>query len=148
MELPLAYLLAKMELSGIKPDVKLLESITKEMAVQITALEVLAEEQAGENFNLKSPKQLGVLLFEKLGLPVIKKTKTGYSTDVSVLEQLEGSHPLITTILEHRKLTKLHSTYLEGLRPLINPVTGRIHTHFQQTVTATSSCRPTLAQPP
>ena len=111
-----------MELAGIKPDVKLLESITKEMAVQITALEILAEEQAGEKFNLKSPKQLGVLLFEKLGLPIIKKTKTGYSTDVSVLEQLEGSHPLITTILEHRKLTKLHSTYLEGLRPLINPV--------------------------
>lgn len=86
------------------------------MAVQITALEILAEEQAGEKFNLKSPKQLGVLLFEKLGLPIIKKTKTGYSTDVSVLEQLEGSHPLITTILEPRKLTKLHSTYLEGLR--------------------------------
>ena len=132
MELPLAYLLAKMELAGIKPDVKLLESITKEMAVQITALEILAEEQAGEKFNLKSPKQLGVLLFEKLGLPIIKKTKTGYSTDVSVLEQLEGSHPLITTILEHRKLTKLHSTYLEGLRPLINPATGRIHTHFHR----------------
>ena len=151
MELPLAYLLAKMELAGIKPDVKLLESITKEMAVQITALEILAEEQAGEKFNLKSPKQLGVLLFEKLGLPIIKKTKTGYSTDVSVLEQLEGSHPLITTILEHRKLTKLHSTYLEGLRPLINPATGRIHTHFQQTVTATgrlSSTDPNLQNIP
>lgn len=151
MELPLAYLLAKMELAGIKPDVKLLESITKEMAVQITALEILAEEQAGEKFNLKSPKQLGVLLFEKLGLPIIKKTKTGYSTDVSVLEQLEGSHPLIMTILEHRKLTKLHSTYLEGLRPLINPATGRIHTHFQQTVTATgrlSSTDPNLQNIP
>ena len=121
------------------------------MAVQITALEILAEEQAGEKFNLKSPKQLGVLLFEKLGLPIIKKTKTGYSTDVSVLEQLEGSHPLITTILEHRKLTKLHSTYLEGLRPLINPATGRIHTHFQQTVTATgrlSSTDPNLQNIP
>lgn len=75
MELPLAYLLAKMELAGIKPDVKLLESITKEMAVQITALEILAEEQAGEKFNLKSPKQLGVLLFEKLGLPIIKRQR-------------------------------------------------------------------------
>lgn len=84
MELPLSEVLAKMELAGIKPDVKLLQSITTEMAVQIKALEILAEEQAGESFNLKSPKQLGVLLFEKLGLPVIKKTKTGYSTDVSV----------------------------------------------------------------
>ena len=151
MELPLSEVLAKMELAGIKPDVKLLQSITTEMAVQIKALEILAEEQAGESFNLKSPKQLGVLLFEKLGLPVIKKTKTGYSTDVSVLEQLEGEHPLIKTILEHRKLTKLHSTYLEGLRPLINPVTGRIHTHFQQTVTATgrlSSTDPNLQNIP
>ena len=104
---------------------KLLESITKEMAVQITALEILAEEQAGEKFNLKSPKQLGVLLFEKLGLPIIKKTKTGYSTDVSVLEQLEGSHPLITTILEHRKLTKLHSTYLEGAAPTDQSCDGK-----------------------
>lgn len=151
MELPLSEVLAKMELAGIKPDVKLLQSITTEMAVQIKALEILAEEQAGESFNLKSPKQLGVLLFEKLGLPVIKKTKTGYSTDVSVLEQLEGEHSLIKTILEHRKLTKLHSTYLEGLRPLINPVTGRIHTHFQQTVTATgrlSSTDPNLQNIP
>lgn len=151
MELPLAKLLAKMELAGIKPDVELLESITREMAVQIKALEVVAEEQSGEKFNMKSPKQLGVLLFEKLGLPVIKRTKTGYSTDVSVLEQLEGAHPLITTILEYRKLTKLYSTYLEGLRPLINPVTGRIHTHFQQTVTATgrlSSTDPNLQNIP
>lgn len=151
MELPLAEVLAKMELTGIKPDIKLLQSITTEMAIQIKALEILAEEQAGESFNLKSPKQLGVLLFEKLGLPAIKKTKTGYSTDVSVLEQLEGEHPLIKTILEHRKLTKLHSTYLEGLRPLINQVTGRIHTHFQQTVTATgrlSSTDPNLQNIP
>ncbi len=151
MELPLAEVLAKMELAGIKPDVELLHNITEEMAVQIKALEVTAEEQAGESFNLKSPKQLGILLFEKLGLPVIKKTKTGYSTDVSVLEQLQGEHPLITTVLEYRKLTKLHSTYLEGLRPLINQVTGRIHTHFQQTVTATgrlSSTDPNLQNIP
>lgn len=151
MELPLAALLAKIELAGIKPDVELLASITKEMAAQIAELELVAEEQAGENFNMKSPKQLGVLLFEKLGLPVIKKTKTGYSTDVSVLEQLENEHPLIKTILEYRKLTKLHSTYLEGLRPLINPLTGRIHTHFQQTVTATgrlSSTDPNLQNIP
>ena len=141
MELPLARTLAKMELAGIKPDAALLDKLTKEMAV----------EQAGESFNLKSTKQLGTILFEKLGLPVIKKTKTGYSTDVSVLEQLRNEHPLVRTILEHRKLTKLHSTYLEGLRPLINTVTGRIHTHFQQLVTVTgrlSSTDPNLQNIP
>ena len=121
------------------------------VAAQIAALEILAVEQAGESFNLKSTKQLGAILFEKLGLPVIKKTKTGYSTDVSVLEQLRNEHPLVRTILEHRKLTKLHSTYLEGLRPLINTVTGRIHTHFQQLVTVTgrlSSTDPNLQNIP
>ena len=151
MELPLARTLAKMELAGIKPDVALLEKLTKEMAAQIAALEILAVEQAGESFNLKSTKQLGVVLFEKLGLPVIKKTKTGYSTDVSVLEQLRNEHPLVRTVLEHRKLTKLHSTYLEGLRPLINARTGRIHTHFQQLVTVTgrlSSTDPNLQNIP
>lgn len=151
MELPLARTLAKMELAGIKPDVALLEKLTKEMAAQIAALEILAVEQAGESFNLKSTKQLGVVLFEKLGLPVIKKTKTGYSTDVSVLEQLRNEHPLVRTVLEHRKLTKLHSTYLEGLRPLINAKTGRIHTHFQQLVTVTgrlSSTDPNLQNIP
>lgn len=151
MELPLARTLAKMELAGIKPDAALLDKLTKEMAAQIAALEILAVEQAGESFNLKSTKQLGAILFEKLGLPVIKKTKTGYSTDVSVLEQLRNEHPLVRTILEHRKLTKLHSTYLEGLRPLINSVTGRIHTHFQQLVTVTgrlSSTDPNLQNIP
>ncbi len=151
MELPLARTLAKMELAGIKPDAALLDKLTKEMAAQIAALEILAVEQAGESFNLKSTKQLGAILFEKLGLPVIKKTKTGYSTDVSVLEQLRNEHPLVRTILEHRKLTKMHSTYLEGLRPLINTVTGRIHTHFQQLVTVTgrlSSTDPNLQNIP
>lgn len=151
MELPLARTLAKMELAGIKPDAALLDKLTKEIAAQIAALEILAVEQAGESFNLKSTKQLGAILFEKLGLPVIKKTKTGYSTDVSVLEQLRNEHPLVRTILEHRKLTKLHSTYLEGLRPLINSVTGRIHTHFQQLVTVTgrlSSTDPNLQNIP
>ena len=140
-----------MELAGIKPDAALLDKLTKEMAAQIAALEITAVEQAGESFNLKSTKQLGVILFEKLGLPVIKKTKTGYSTDVSVLEQLRNEHPLVRTVLEHRKLTKLHSTYLEGLRPLINTVTGRIHTHFQQLVTVTgrlSSTDPNLQNIP
>ena len=137
LELPLAPVLAKMELSGITPDMELLAQLNEDMTARIAQLEKQAMEQAGEEFNLKSPKQLGIILFERLQLPVIKKTKTGYSTDAKVLEALEGKHPLIATILEHRKLAKLQSTYLDGLKPLVNAKTGRIHTHFQQTVTVT-----------
>ncbi len=151
LELPLASLLARMEFAGIAPDTELLQQLRDEMALRIEQLERLAEEQAGESFNLKSTKQLGTILFEKLQLPVLKKTKTGYSTDVSVLEKLEGMHPLVGTLLEHRKLAKLQSTYLEGLLPLVNSSTGRIHTHFQQTVTVTgrlSSTDPNLQNIP
>ena len=151
LELPLAPVLAKMELSGITPDMELLAQLNEDMTARIAQLEKQAMEQAGEEFNLKSPKQLGVILFERLQLPVIKKTKTGYSTDAKVLEALEGKHPLITTILEHRKLAKLQSTYLDGLKPLVNAKTGRIHTHFQQTVTVTgrlSSTDPNLQNIP
>lgn len=137
LELPVAKVLAQMEYNGIKPDMELLKQLSEDMNFRISKLEKTAVEQAGEEFNLKSPKQLGVVLFEHLGLPVLKKTKTGYSTDVKVLEELEGKHPLITTILEHRKLAKLQSTYLDGLKPLKNPKTRRIHTRFQQTVTVT-----------
>lgn len=152
LELPLAEVLASMELAGVTADGKRLDQVSEEMAGQIKALEAIAREQAEEpDFNPNSPKQLGVVLFEKLGLPVIKKTKTGYSTDAKVLEELKGRHPLIDTILQYRVLAKLHSTYLEGLRPLINPSTGRIHTHFQQTVTVTgrlSSTDPNLQNIP
>ena len=151
LELPLAPVLAQMEYNGITPDMELLEQLNEDISFRIGKLERLAEEQAGESFNLKSPKQLGVVLFEHLQLPVIKKTKTGYSTDVKVLEALQGKHPLIDTILEHRKLAKLQSTYLEGLKPLVNAKTGRIHTHFQQTVTVTgrlSSTDPNLQNIP
>lgn len=151
LELPLAPVLAKMELSGITPDMELLAQLNEDMTVRIAQLEKQAMEQAGEEFNLKSPKQLGIILFERLQLPVIKKTKTGYSTDAKVLEALEGKHPLIATILEHRKLAKLQSTYLDGLKPLVNAKTGRIHTHFQQTVTVTgrlSSTDPNLQNIP
>ena len=106
---------------------------------------------AGEEFNIKSPKQLGELLFEKLKLPVIKKTKSGYSTDVDVLEKLKGEHPIIEKILEYRQLTKLNSTYVEGLKPYINPRTKRIHSFFHQTITATgriSSTEPNLQNIP
>ncbi len=151
LELPLAPVLARMEYNGITPDMELLDQLNEDMSFRIAKLERLAEEQAGESFNLKSPKQLGVVLFEHLQLPVIKKTKTGYSTDVKVLEALQGKHPLIDTILEHRKLAKLQSTYLDGLKPLVNAKTGRIHTHFQQTVTVTgrlSSTDPNLQNIP
>lgn len=151
LELPLVPVLAQMEYTGITPDMELLDQLNEDMTFRINKLEQDAYEQAGEKFNLKSPKQLGVILFEKLELPVIKKTKTGYSTDANVLEQLEDKHPLIGTILEYRKLTKLQSTYLDGLKPLMNKDTKRIHTHFQQTVAVTgrlSSTDPNLQNIP
>jgi DNA polymerase-1 len=152
IELPLARVLAKLELAGVKVDEIKLDTMSREMAKKIRGLEDLAREQAEDPaFNPNSPKQLGVVLFEKLGLPVIKKTKTGYSTDVKVLEELKGKHPLVDTILQYRVLAKLQSTYLEGLKPLINRTTGRIHTHFQQTVAVTgrlSSTDPNLQNIP
>ena len=151
MELPLVRVLAWMELNGIHPNKEMLAEKGRELLVRINSLEELAWQQAGEKFNLKSPKQLGVILFERIGLVPPKKTKTGYSTDVKVLEMLKGTHPLIGTVLEHRTLTKLYGTYIEGLEPLINESTGRIHTHFQQTVTQTgrlSSTSPNLQNIP
>ena len=152
IELPLASVLARMELAGVAADEKKLDALSRDMAGKLARLEDLAKEQAGDpGFNPNSPKQLGVVLFGKLGLPVVKKTKTGYSTDVKVLEELRGKHPLVDTILQYRALAKLHSTYLEGLKPLINRTTGRIHTHFQQTVTVTgrlSSTDPNLQNIP
>jgi len=152
MELPLARVLAGMELAGVTADAQKLDAVSADMSEKIRGLENLAKEQAEDPaFNPNSPKQLGVVLFEKLKLPVIKKTKTGYSTDVKVLEELKGQHPLVDTILQYRVLAKLHSTYLEGLKPLINKTTGRIHTHFQQTVTVTgrlSSTDPNLQNIP
>ncbi len=152
IELPLARVLAKLELAGVSVDETKLDTMSREMAKNILGLEELARLQAEDpGFNPNSPKQLGVVLFEKLGLPVIKKTKTGYSTDVKVLEELRDKHPLVETILQYRVLAKLQSTYLEGLKPLINRTTGRIHTHFQQTVTVTgrlSSTDPNLQNIP
>ena len=152
LELPLVPVLAKMELAGVTVDAELLENKDKEFALKLANLEAQAKKEAeDENFNPQSPKQLGAILFEKLQLPVIKKTKTGYSTDVSVLEQLAGQHPLVDTILQYRILAKLYSTYLEGLKPLLNKKTGRVHTHFQQLVTVTgrlSSTDPNLQNIP
>lgn len=151
IELPLTENLAEMEYNGITIDQAMLDEVTDEMKKKVSALEQQAWDQAGEEFNLNSPKQLGVLLFEKMGLPIIKKTKTGYSTDVSVLEALQGEHPIIETLIAYRQLSKLLSTYLLGLHPLINPNTGRIHTHFNQMATVTgrlSSTEPNLQNIP
>ena len=108
-------------------------------------------EISGEEFNINSPKQLGVILFEKLGLPVIKKTKTGYSTNAEVLDKLKDQSPIIDKIIEYRQIVKLNSTYVEGLLSIINPIDGRIHSSFNQTITTTgriSSTEPNLQNIP
>ena len=151
IELPLTPILARMELLGLRPNVQKFGELRERLAAQISVLEQRAVEEAGEEFNLKSPKQLGTVLFEKLNLPAPKKTKSGYSTDAKVLESLVSAHPLVGTVLEHRRLTKLMGTYIEGMGALVNPATGRIHTHFQQLVTQTgrlSSTDPNLQNIP
>lgn len=151
VELPLIRVLAAMEAEGVAVDIETL----REMGVEVEAmLEAVAEEVyrlAGEEFNLNSPKQLSIILFEKLGLPVIKRTKTGYSTDAEVLAKLAPDHPIVELILEHRQLMKLKSTYIDGLISLLNASTGKIHTTFNQTVTTTgrlSSAEPNLQNIP
>lgn len=151
IEQPLIQVLADMEMTGIKIDLKHLEEINQQVSQGITRLLENIISYAGENFNVNSTKQLGHILFDKLKLPVIKKTKTGYSTDAEVLEKLVGKHPIIDDILQYRLLTKLKSTYLDGLKQVVNPQTGRIHTSFNQTVTATgrlSSSEPNLQNIP
>lgn len=151
VELPLVEVLSVVENYGIKVDSEYLQVMSVEIGAKIELLLATIHECAGEAFNVNSPKQLGVILFEKLNLPVIKKTKTGYSTDAEVLEKLAGQHAIIDTILEYRTLTKLKSTYLDGMIGLISPDTGRIHTTFNQMVTATgrlSSSDPNLQNIP
>ncbi len=151
LELPLAQVLARMEFSGVKVDTAALNALESEFRERAGALENRIYELAGEEFNLNSPKQLSRILFEKLGLPAGKKTKTGYSTDAEVLEALAPYHEIVAAILQYRMLVKLLGTYLEGLTRLINPKTGRIHTTFHQTVTATgrlSSSDPNLQNIP
>ncbi len=151
LELPLTPVLAAMERQGLKVDGKILTDMGKKVKGQEKLLRSEIYELAGEEFNINSPKQLRVILFEKLKLPVIKKTKTGASTDASVLEELASQHDIVAKILQHRQLFKLRTTYLEGLSDLIDPLTGRIHTTFNQTVTATgrlSSTEPNLQNIP
>ena len=151
VELPLLSVLADMEHIGFKVDKGMLEELGKEFSQQIDILTESIYSFAGESFNINSTKQLGVILFEKLGLPVIKKTKTGYSTDVEVLEALHDKHPMIEKLLEYRQLLKIKSTYIDGMINVINPNTGKIHSKLNQAATATgrlSSTEPNLQNIP
>ncbi|NPV52965.1 MAG: DNA polymerase I [Firmicutes bacterium] len=151
VEMPLIEVLARMEMQGVSVDVPRLKELSDDMNRRIKAIEEEIYWLAGEEFNINSPKQLGSILFEKLRLPAGKKTKTGRSTDAKVLEGLAGRHEIARKILEYRELVKLKSTYADALGGLINPVTGRIHTTFNQTVTATgrlSSSDPNLQNIP
>lgn len=151
IEIPLIHTLAVMEMNGFTVDMQRLMQMKQELSVEADALEEAIYEDAGETFNINSPKQLGTILFEKLQLPVIKKTKTGYSTDSAVLDALLDKHPMISKILQFRALKKLISTYLDGLEPLVSAETKRIYTSFNQMVTATgrlSSSDPNLQNIP
>lgn len=151
LEMPLAKILADMESTGIMVDSERLKAMGKDLTQQLTAIEKSIHEHAGEVFNINSPKQLGVILFEKLNLPPIKKTKTGYSTSADVLEKLAGQHEIIEQILQYRQLGKLQSTYIEGLLKVVNPETGKVHTRYNQALTQTgrlSSTEPNLQNIP
>jgi DNA polymerase I len=151
LELPLSFILADMESQGVKVDRDRLLDIGVELKERLAHLEDNIYSLAHGEFNINSPKQLGVILFEKLGLPVIKKTKTGYSTSADVLEQLESSHKIIGHILLYRQLGKLQSTYIEGLLKVVHPKTNKVHTIFNQALTQTgrlSSTDPNLQNIP
>ncbi len=137
IELPLIQVMAAMEKEGFRADREYLASFGEELTVEIDRLTDSIHEMAGEEFNINSPTQLGPILFEKLELPHGKKTKRGYSTSADILEKVKDKHPIVPAILEYRQLTKLRSTYIEGLIPLINEEDGKIHAHFMQTVAAT-----------
>jgi len=137
LELPLAGVLSEMELRGIKVDAADLKAFGEELAKQLDAIMARIYELAGVEFNINSPKQLGEILFEKLGLPAWKKTKTGYSTDAEVLEKLAPYNEVVGQILSYRQLAKLQSTYVEGLLKEVRPETGKVHTYYRQTIAAT-----------
>lgn len=151
LEMPLSLILADMESTGVKVDLERLRTMGQDLLSKLDEIEKRIHELAGEAFNINSPKQLGVILFEKLGLPVIKKTKTGYSTSADVLEKLENDHEIIRDILHYRQLGKLQSTYIEGLLKVVNKETGKVHTRFNQALTQTgrlSSTDPNLQNIP
>ena len=153
VEMPLEPVLARMEATGMSIDCSYLQTLSEQLAEQLEQLEQQAHKAAGCPFNLASPKQLGQILFETLQLDRRKsrKTKTGYSTDAVVLERLAGDHPVVNIILQHRTLSKLKGTYVDALPALVEPTTGRVHTDFNQAVTATgrlSSSNPNLQNIP
>ncbi len=151
LEIPLARVLAAMEREGIRVDAEYLAARSAEVGARIEALEAKALELAGPDLKINSPRSLETILFDRLGLPVIKRTKTSRSTDHEVLEELASEHELPKVILEHRMLTKLKGTYLDALPKQIHPETGRIHTRFNQAVAATgrmSSSDPNLQNIP
>jgi DNA polymerase-1 len=151
VEIPLISVLAEMEMTGVQLDVDFLRQMSQDMDEELHNLVAEIYRMAGEEFNINSPKQLSYILFEKLELPVVRRTKTGFSTDENVLEELSQEHPLPRKLLEYRQLMKLKSTYVDALPQMVNPRTGRVHTSFNQTVTATgrlSSSEPNLQNIP
>ena len=151
IEMPLIYVLGDMEKEGVCVDTKQLQEFGTELKSKIDHLSEEIYDLAGEEFNINSPKQLGPILFEKLQLKPVKKTKSGYGTGAEVLEKLKGKHPVVDKILEYRQLTKLKSTYCDGLSAVVNETTGKIHSQFNQTVTVTgrlSSTEPNLQNIP
>ncbi|MDD5213862.1 MAG: DNA polymerase [Candidatus Gracilibacteria bacterium] len=151
IELPLLEVIKEIELNGVKIDKKILEDLGVIFKDEIVKLEKAIFEEAGCEFNVKSPKQVGEILFEKMGLASSKKTKTGFSVDAEVLEELARENNIAKLLLEHRTFQKLQSTYIEGLIPLINQKTGKIHTNYNQIVTSTgrlSSTNPNLQNIP
>jgi len=151
VELPLVPVLISMERNGVALDTDLLRQMSHRLGEQLLRLEAEIYNWAGHQFNINSPQQLSSVLFEELKLPSARKTKSGYSTGASILEELRGVHPIIESLLEYRQLTKLKSTYIDALPALLNPKTGRVHTSFNQTRTATgrlSSSEPNLQNIP
>jgi DNA polymerase I len=151
IEFPLIEVLIQMESNGVAIDIEALKDILNKIITSSAELKENIFRKAGSTFNIDSPKQLGTVLFEKMMIPVIKMNKTGYSTDIQVLEQLEASYPIARMILDYRQLAKLKSTYVDAIPKLINPHTGRIHTTFNQTVASTgrlSSTDPNLQNIP
>ncbi len=151
IEMPLVEVLASMQIEGFRVDKEKLEEFGRSLEDSIRVLTEEIYQQAGGPFNINSPKQLGTVLFEDLKLPVVKKTKTGYSTNAEVLEKLQNKHPIANLIMDYRQLSKLKSTYVDGLICVIHPKTGKIHSSFNQTVTVTgriSSTEPNLQNIP
>jgi len=151
IEMPLMYVLMDMEMHGVCLDTDTLEDISKELGIKLEALERQIHDIAGEPFNINSTKQLGAILFDKIGLKPVRKSKTGYSTDVDVLTRLANEHELPALVLDYRQLAKLKSTYADALPLMVNPETGRIHTSYNQAVAATgrlSSTDPNLQNIP